>query len=126
MENIRKHVNVELVSNKNRSRKLYCDPAFQRVKEFPETDMVAVHMKKTAIVHSKPIYLGMSILVISKTWMYRFYYKYLKPKYGDGVSLVYTDTDSLILRIETEDLYKDIQNDIPEWFDTSEFPADHP
>ena len=74
MENIRNHVNIELVSSNDRVGKLCCNPAFLRMQKFPETEILAVHLRKTTIVHSKSIYLGMSILDISKTWMYRFYY----------------------------------------------------
>ena len=61
---------------------------------------------------NKPIYLGLSILEISKTLMYEFWYNYMKPKYGDNVKLCYMDTDSFIMHIKTEDFYKDIANDV--------------
>ena len=74
-------------------------------------------MKKTKVLMNKPIYLGQGILDISKTLMYEFYYDYFKPKYGDRVKLLYMDTGSFILHIETE-----IKNEnlIPE----SEFASD--
>ena len=53
--------------------------------------------------------------------MYTFFYNYLKPKYGDTVKLCYMDTDSCIFYVETDDLYKDITNDVIEWFDTSDY-----
>ena len=126
MENIRKHINVKLVTSIKKARKFLSDPSFERYKEFPDTELLAIHCKKTRIEHNKPIYLGMSILDLSKLWMYKFYYNYLKPKYGDRVSLLYTDTDTLILYIKTEDFYDDIRNDVHQYFDTSEFPEDHP
>ena len=55
----------------------------------------------------KPIYMGMSILDYSKTHMYSFYYDVLKPKYGDNIKLVYTDTDSYVIQVMTDDLYTD-------------------
>ena len=70
---------------------------------------------------NKPIYLGMSILDISKTLMYEFWYDYIQPKYKDRVKLCYMDTDSFIIHIKTEDFYKDIANDIEKWFDTSNY-----
>ena len=76
-------------------------------------------MKKTKVKMNKPIYLGMSILYISKTYMYEVWYDYIKPKYGDRAKLCYTNTDSFIIYIITEYFYKDIANDIEEWFDTS-------
>ena len=68
---------------------------------------------------NKPIYLGMSILDISKTLMYDFWYHYLKPKYKDKATLCYVDTDSFIINIFTEDFCEDINNDVERWFDTS-------
>ena len=55
---------------------------------------------------NKPLYLGMSILDISKTLMYKFWYDYIKPKYEDRAKLCYTDTDSFIIHIITEDFLK--------------------
>ena len=69
----------------------------------------------------KPLYLGASILDISKTLMYKFQCDYLKPKYEDKVKLCYTDTDSFIIYIKTEDFFEDISNDVEKWFDTSNF-----
>ena len=78
-------------------------------------------MKKTQIFMNKPIYLGQAILDISKTLMYEFLYDYIKPKYGDKVKLCYMDTDSFIIHVKTEDFYKDISDDVSEWFDTSNY-----
>ena len=55
--------------------------------------------------------------------MYNFHYNYMKPKYGDEVMLLYTDTDSYIYEIETDDFYRDIGGDVETWFDTSEFES---
>ena len=63
----------------------------------------------------------MSILDISKTLMYEFWYDYFKPKYGDKAKLCYTDTDSFIIHIITEDFFEDISNDVEEWYDTSNY-----
>ena len=65
-------------------------------------------MKRTKVKMNKPIYLGLSILEISKLLIYEFWYDYMKPKYGDNVKLCYMDTDSFIMNIKTEDFYKDI------------------
>ena len=73
---------------------------------------------------NKPLYLDASILDISKTLMYEFWYDYLKSKYGDRVKLCYTDTDSFIIHIKTEDFFEDISNDVEKWFDTSKFDKD--
>ena len=65
--------------------------------------------------------LGMSILDISKMLMYKFWYDYFKPKYGDKVKLCYTDTDNFIIHTITEDFFEDISNDVDEWYDTSNY-----
>ena len=83
-------------------------------------------MKRTQLVFNKPVYCGMAILDLSKTLMYDFHYKYIKPKYGKKAKLLMTDTDSLCYEIETEDFYEDISNDVEKGFDTSNFPKDHP
>ena len=68
---------------------------------------------------------GMSILDLSKHLMYDFYYNQLKTQYGESCQLLYTDTGSLLLEIETADVYKDMaQNQT--LYDTSDYPQDHP
>ena len=69
-------------------------------------------MKKMKVKMSKPIYLGFSILEISKTLMYEFWHDYMKPKYKEKAKLCYTDTDSFICHIKREDFYKDIYVDV--------------
>ena len=69
-------------------------------------------MKRTKVKMNKPIYLGLSILDISKILMYEFWYSYMKPKYGNDVKLYYMDMDSFIMSIKTNDFYKDIANDV--------------
>ena len=125
MENIRNRVDVRLVTNNTTLEKLAKKPNFDRVNIFTK-DLVAVHMKKTTIKLHKPIYLGMSILDLSKTLMYEFYYNYIKPKYGNDANLLFTDTDSLCYDIKTQDFYKDIANDVVERFDTSDYEKGHP
>ena len=83
-------------------------------------------MKKTKVKMNKPIYLGLSILEISKTLMYEFWYGYMKPKYNDNVKLCYMDTDSFIMNIKTNDFYKDISNDVENRFDTSNYEINRP
>ena len=75
---------------------------------------------------NKPIYLGLSILEISKTLMYEFWYDYIKPKYNNDVKLCYMDTDSFIMNIKTNDFYKDIANDVENRFDTSNYEVIRP
>ena len=83
-------------------------------------------MKKVKVKMNKPIYLGLSILEISKIIMYEFWYDYVKKKYGDMVKLCYMDPDSLIMNIKTKDFYKDIAQDVEERFDTSNYGVDRP
>ena len=74
----------------------------------------------------KPVYVGMSVLDLSKLLMYSFYYEVLKPKYEERVRLLYTDTDSLILEVQTADLYADMKEpELVDEYDTSNFHPDH-
>ena len=82
-------------------------------------------MKKTKVKMNKPVYLGLSILEISKTLMHKFWYDYMKPKYGDNLKLSYMD-DSFIMHIKTEDFYKGIANDVEKRFDTSNYEVNRP
>ena len=82
---------------------------------------MAIEMKKTRVKVIKPLCLGMSKLGISKSLMYEFQYDYIGPKYGDKAKLCYTDTDSFIINIKTEDFFEDISNDVERWFDTSNY-----
>ena len=77
--------------------------------------------KKARVKMTKPLYLGMSILDISKILMYEFWYNYIIPKYRDRAKLCYTDTDSFINNIITENFFQDISNDVEKWFDTSSY-----
>ena len=81
-------------------------------------------MKKTTVKMNKPLYLGVPLLDISKTLMYNFWYDYFKPKYGGRAKLCYTDTDSFITYIKTDDFFEDISNDAEKWFDMSNFEKD--
>ena len=78
-------------------------------------------MEKTRVKRTKPSYLGMSILAISKILMYEFWYDYIGPKYGDKAKLCYADTDGFIISIKVEDFFEDISNDVEGWFDTSNY-----
>ena len=82
-------------------------------------------MKKTKVKMNKPVYIGMSILDISKTLMYDFWYDYVKPKNKDKAKLCYMDTDSFVINIFTEYFFEDINNDVERWFDTSNCDENH-
>ena len=125
MENIRNRVNVKLVNAGEQFKKLAAKPNYNSRKIFNE-NLVSVHMKKTSLTMNKPVYLGMSILDLSKIIMFDFHYKYIKPKYGKQAKLLFTDTDSFLYEIQTEDFYKDISGDVKDRFDTSDYPENHP
>ena len=83
-------------------------------------------MEKTRVKMNKPINLGPSILDISKILIYKFWYDYMKPKYGNNVKMCYMDTDSFVMNIKTDDFYKDIANDVDKRFDMSNYEVDRP
>ena len=120
MENIRNRADIRLRTDDKSAEKLVLKPNYERTTIFTE-NLVAVHMKKTELVFNKPVYLGMSVLDISKTLMYDFHYDYIKKKYGPKAKLLMTDTDSLMYEIHTGDFFEDIREDIKEKFDTSNF-----
>ena len=117
MENVRKHRDIKLVTTEEKRSKLVSELNYHTTKHFSE-NLLAIEMKKTKVKMNKPVYLGMSILDISKTLMYEFWYDYIKPKYGGRAKLCCMDTDSIIILIITEDFYKYIANDVERWFDT--------
>ena len=120
MENIRNYRYIKLVTTDKRRNQLVSEPNYHTSKYFSE-HLVAIEMKKTKVKMNKPICLGMPILSISNTLMCEFWYVDIKAKYGDRVKLCYTDTDSFIIDMITEDFYKDIANDVEKWFDTSNY-----
>ena len=125
IENIRKRQNIKLVDNRKTALKLSKKPNFERATIF-DKNLIAAHMKKTEIYFNKPVYVGQAILDLSKTLMFDFHYNYIQPKYGKKAELLFTDTDSLMYQIQTEDFYKDISNDVESKFDTSDYPQSHP
>ena len=118
MENIRKHRDIKLVTTDKKRSKLVSEPNYRTINLISE-DLSVIEMKKTKVKMNKPIYLGLSILEISKTLMYEFWYDYMKPKYGNNVNLCYMGMDSFIMNIKTNDFYKDIASDVENRFDTS-------
>ena len=117
MENVRKHRNIKLVATNKRINQLVSEPNYHTTKWFSE-NLVATEMKKTKVKINKPIYLGFSILDLSKIIMYEFWYDCMKPKYADNVKLWYMDTDSFIMHIKTKDFYKDVADEVEKRFDT--------
>ena len=121
IENIRKHRDMKLVTTDKSRNQLVSEPNYHTTKHFSE-HLLAIEMKKkTKVKMNKPIYLGMSILDISKTLMYEFWYCYIKPKYKDRAKLCCMDTDSFVIHIKTEDSYEDIAGDVEKLFSTSNY-----
>ena len=124
IENIRKRVDVRLVTDENKLLKLASKPTYVSSKIFNE-NLVAVHKIKETLTLNRPAYVGMCILDLSKTLMYDFHYNYIKDKYRDKARLLFTDTDSLTYEIEAKDVYKDFWKD-KDRFDNSDYPESSP
>ena len=120
MENIRKRIDVRLITEDKKLLKMTSKPTYVSSKIFNE-NLVAVHKIKESLILNRPAYIGMCILDLSKTLMYECHYKYIKKKYGSKAKLLFTDTDSLTYEIETEDVYQDFWNE-KEKFDNSDYP----
>lgn len=129
MENVDKRVDVKLITHwEDRGKRrgagsLISKLNFKNISIFSE-NFVAIQMEKLRVVYNKPIYVGFSVLELSKSLMYDFYYNYLKREYAEKVCLCYMDTDSFILKVETDDIYCDMKRNIAK-FDTSNFSADN-
>ena len=124
MENLRKRVDVRLVTDEKKLDKLTSKPTYVSSKIFNE-NLMAVHKVKETLTLNKPAYVGMCILDLSKMLMYDFHYNYIRKKYGNRARLLFTDTDSLTYEIEDEDIYKDFWND-KDMFDNSDYPENSP
>ena len=126
MENLRKRVNVKLVraGEDDRLRRLIASPSYARANIFDD-GLAAIQMHKSRLLLNRPVYVGMSVLDLSKHLMYDFYYNQLKKQYGEHCQLLYTDTDSLLLEIQTENVYEDMGASAS-LYDTSDYPKDHP
>ena len=125
MENVRKHRNIKLATTKRRRNCLVSELNYHTTTFFTE-HLLATEMRETQILMNKPVCLGLSILDLSKTVMYEFWYEYVKPKYGENAKLCYINTDSFIAHVKTDDIYKDITEDVETRFDTSNFELYRP
>ena len=125
MENVRKHRYIKLIATDKRRNQLVSEPSYRTTKSFSEK-LLAIKMRKTKVKMNKPVYVGLSILEISKTLMYYFWYEYMKPKFADNVNLCYMDTDSFIMHIKTKDFYEDIEDDVEKRFYASNYIVDRP
>ena len=125
MENLRNRRKVDFVSREESFRKIVAQPTFKSFTIFHD-HLVAVERLKSELVLNRPIYVGLCVLDISKVLMYDFHYNYVKSKYpNDESKLLFTDTDSLVYKIRSENLYRDMLQD-KELFDFSGYPKDHP
>ena len=104
MENVRNHRDIKLVTSDKRRKRLVSEPNYHSHKKFSD-HLMAIEMKKTRVKMTKPLYLGMSILDISKILIYEFWLDYINAKYGDKAKLCYTDTVSFSINIKTEDFF---------------------
>ena len=98
MENVRKHRDIKLVTTEEKRIKFVSEPNYHTTKHL-SNNLFAIEMKKTKVKMNKPVYLGMSILDISKTLMYEFWYDYIKPKYRDRASLCYMELIALLFTL---------------------------
>ena len=119
MENLRKQVDIRLVTNEKKLYKLTSKPTYVSSKIFNE-NLMAVHKVKETLTLNRLAYVGMCILGLSKTRMYDFHYNYIKKKYNNRARLLFTYTDSLTYEIEAEDVYKDFWND-KDMFDNNDY-----
>ena len=108
MENVRKHRDIKLITTDKRRNQLASEPNYHTTKYFSE-NLLAIKMKKTKMKVNKPVYLGMSILDVTKTLMYEFWYDYVKTKYQDKAQLCYMDTGSFIIHIKLKNFTNILQ-----------------
>lgn len=101
-----------------------CQALFYRFKIF-NADLVGVENKKVKLLLNKPVYIGQTILDLSKLVIYDFHYNFMKNLYEDNIKLLFTDTDCLMYEIETPNLNEDIVK-YKSMFDLSNYPVDHP
>lgn len=134
IENKRKQVNVKLVTrwtdNDNKTNKhleaekLIAKPNLKNILIFNE-NFVAIQLNHEKIVLDRPIYIGFTVLEYAKQHLYQFHYSFIKNEYGNRAQLCYTDTDSLLYHIHTDDVFADLLKNISQ-FDTSNFTSDNP
>ena len=125
IENIRKHKDIKLVMTDKKRSKLVSEPDYHTINLISE-DLSIIEMKKTKVKMNKLIYLGLSIMEISKILMYKFWYDNMKRKYDNDVKLCYMDTNSFIMNIKTNDFYEGIANDVENRRDTSNYKVNRP
>ena len=121
MENLRNRVDIKLIQTEKKLKKYCAKPSFHRVQILT---VVGVENKKVTLLLNKPVYVGQTILDLSKIEMHNSHYNVMKKKYGRFCSTLYSDTDSMIYGIETNDVYKDMAEQ-KHLYDLSKYPTDH-
>ena len=124
-ENIRKHRDINLVTNEEVYLKRMLKPNFRSGIVFSK-NLMGCEMGKIQVTMNKPVYLGQAIFDLSKTIMYEFHYDYMKMRYGANLQLCYMDTDSLVYNIKTDNFYEDITGNVKARFDMSDYSHSHP
>ena len=119
METVRNRIDVKRASNKKDYIKWTSKPSYMSHKIF-DNDLVAVRKNKAALTFNRPACIRMCILELSKVLMYEFHYDYVKNKYGNNSRLLFTDIDSLMYKIKTEDVYEDFRK-VKETFEFSNY-----
>ena len=114
VENLRNRMNVRFVNNKKDFLKYTSKPTYVTHKLFNK-NFAAVHDIKPALILNKPIYVGFTVLDLSKWLMYDFHYNFIKKNFN--VELLFTDTDSLTYKIKSENVYKEFYK----WKDLFDF-----
>lgn len=126
MENVRDRVNIKLKNKwdgKDGVKVLIARPNFKKRTIFNE-NLVAIELEKTEIFMNKPVIIGAAILEISKLKMYEFHYDQMKKEFRNNCNILYTDTDSFIYNIKTNNFYN-FMKEKSELFDTSDYPSDN-
>ena len=118
MESVRKRRNIVLIRTESQHRFQTSKSSFRRFKIFNENS-VAAEVYKPCIELDRPIHVGAAILDLSKLLMYNFWYDRLKTNFS-SIKLCFTDTDSLLFWVESDNIYKDMY-EMKEYFDTSNY-----
>ena len=124
IEQVRKRQNVRVVTDSIWAERYARKPTVKDVVVVNENTSIFM-LQKLSVLLDKPLYTGAIILDLAKKTMYNFHYKIMKEKYKNSASLLYTDTDSLIYHVYTDDIYNDIKS-LGTYFDMSDYPVDHP
>ena len=127
MQNQRAQSDVRIALTDQQMMKFAAKSSFNsRFQIEDDSTNVVCTFKKEEVTLDKPIFMGAAILDFSKELMFKFHYDVIRAKYGDKAKLLFTDTDSLCYHIETEDVYKDLEDELGSYFDFSAYPEDHP